>query len=262
MVITWLLNLQQRGIAKVKYRLLAAGIHFLFSAAILSLLLAVVYFIWYPHPYHTVQSVFDVVKLLIGVDLVLGPLLMFVIFNLSKPRRELVRDVSIIVLFQVSALLWGGHITYKMRPLFAVFQEASFHMVVRQDINIEKLSDDVSLPAIWQKPKLIYVEPLSGDEKVQQIVGMLSGEVKDVMFQAERYRPFSNYLDNVLAQALDSSKIVQEPDNKTHINSLLDEYGGAMDEYALYPVVSGFFSSVIVFNRNNFSPLEVVDLKL
>lgn len=246
----------------MKSRLLAAFIHFLFSATIIGLFLGMVFFIWYPQPYHIIHGVYDVVQLLVGVDLVLGPLLMLVIFNVSKPKQELIRDISIIVLFQVVALLWGGHIAYKMRPLFVVFQETSFHTVVRQDIHVEKLSQDLKLPSMWQQPALIYIEPLTSEEKVQLVVDVLSGKVKDIMFQAERYRPFTNYQDDVLALSLDVARLVQEPRNKQLIDALLAKEGGRIDEYIFYPVESGVFESVIVFKRNDFSPVDVIDLKL
>ena len=105
----------------LKTRVIAAGLHFIVSFIVISIALSIIYFIWYPKPFYIIHSVFDAVKVALIVDLVLGPFLTFVVFNLSKPRLELIRDLSIIVLLQVVALSWGLHITHKMRPDFFCF---------------------------------------------------------------------------------------------------------------------------------------------
>ncbi len=185
----------------MKTRLIAAGLHFLASAFVVSLILGVIYFVWYPAPFYTIHSAFDAVKVLLLVDLVLGPFLTMLIFNVLKPRSELIRDFSIIVVFQLLALGWGIHITYKMRPDFFVFQDNTFYSILKYEVNVEDLNDDVSLPEIWQRPKAIYIEPFDQQEAAQRLQSVIKGErIAGAMYQAERYRPLSLQMDSQYMQ--------------------------------------------------------------
>ena len=49
--------------------------HFLLSAVIVSVILACIFFVWYPSPLFEINGATDILKILVGVDLVLGPLL-------------------------------------------------------------------------------------------------------------------------------------------------------------------------------------------
>ncbi|MCK4710258.1 MAG: hypothetical protein KAU21_16695, partial [Gammaproteobacteria bacterium] len=185
----------------MKIRLLAAGIHLLGSALVISLALSVVYFIWYPEPFYTIHSVFDAVKITLVVSLILGPFLTMVVFDLSKQRSVLMRDISIIIIFQALALGWGLHITHKMRPLFLVFQGETFYSMVKGDLEMDGLNESVSPPQIWQRLKPVYVEPLASEEAVKQMEIITSGgKIEGEMYKIEKYKALSVQADNVYMQ--------------------------------------------------------------
>ena len=250
----------------MKTRFIAAGLHFLASVLVISLALSVVYFIWYPEPFYIIHSVFDAVKIALIVDLVLGPFLTLVIFNISKPRSELIRDISIIVLFQVAALSWGLHITYKMRPVFLVFQGATFYTMIKEDIKLDELNENVSLPSIWQRTKPVYVEPLSAEDAVQRMDiithgGMVEGE----MYQAANYKPLSIKMDNVYMQdilnhATSYTVLLKSETWKKKIEQFLISRGGAGEDYLFYSIENpGKFTGIIIYNKDDFSFAGLMD---
>lgn len=250
----------------MKTRLTAAGVHFLGSVIIISLFLSFVYFIWYPEPFYIIHSVFDAVKIALLVDLVLGPFLTMVIFNVLKPRSELIRDISIIVLFQIVALSWGLHITYKMRPVFLVFQGETFYTMIKEDIKLDELNENVSLPSIWQRTKPVYVEPLSSEEVVQRMDiiihgGILEGE----MYQAGRYKPLSMQMDNVYMQdilnhATSYTVLLESKTWKKKVEDFLKSHGGQGEDYLFYSIENpGKFTGIIIFNKKDFSFAGLVD---
>ena len=65
-------------------RFKAASVHFLISVAVFSIFLVFVFFIWYAYPFNLTQGVAEIVYLMAGVDIVLGPLLTLVVFNTAK----------------------------------------------------------------------------------------------------------------------------------------------------------------------------------
>ncbi|VAW80733.1 hypothetical protein MNBD_GAMMA15-136 [hydrothermal vent metagenome] len=243
----------------MKARLAAAGLHFLASAFVISLSLYVIYFIWYPNPFYTMHSVFDAVKIVLAVDLVLGPFLTLVIFNTSKPRKELIRDISIILIIQVSALTWGMHVTYKMRPTFFVFQADTFYPIIREDIDLENLNKEVSPPAIWQSPVTIYIEPLKGMDAIQRLKeaakgGGLTGE----MYKTEKYKPLSLKTDNeyrqdIISQAMSYDFLQKSKTWKSGVEELVLSQGGVIEDYLFYPVENDRFRGLIAFKKTDFS---------
>lgn len=250
------------GFLTMKSRLMASGIHLLISAVVISVFMLVVYFIWYPYPYYRIHSTIDVVKITLGVDLVLGPLITLLIFNTQKPRTVLARDISVIILFQISALLWGIHVTHKMHPLFLVFQQKTFYSVIKQDIDMDRLSKNVSAPGFFQRPKMVYMEPMETKDKVRVFLGMLNKDGRDMMFQASLYKPFSdNNIEDVLAQALDKSRWLNQPVQQKKIDTFLGLHGGVAEDYAFYPIVSGDYKGTLVFKRSDFSIIGLIDSK-
>lgn len=244
----------------MKTRLIAAGLHFLASAFVVSLVLSVIYFVWYPAPFYTIHSAFDAVKVLLLVDLVLGPFLTMLIFNVLKPRSELIRDFSIIVVFQLLALGWGIHITYKMRPDFFVFQDNTFYSILKYEVNVEDLNDDVSLPEIWQRPKAIYIEPFDQQEAAQRLQSVIKGErIAGAMYQAERYRPLSlqmdsQYMQDIIHKSTEYTVLLKSKTWKIKVEQFLQDQGGAGEDYLFYSLDNATqFSGIIIFNKKDFS---------
>ena len=250
----------------MKTRLAAAGVHFMASALVISLALSVIYFIWYPKPFYSIHSVFDAVKIALIVDLVLGPFLTLVIFNVVKPRAELVRDISIIVLFQLAALSWGLHITHKMRPVFFVFQDNTFYSIIQEEIDVEGLSKNTSLPTFWQQPKSIYIEPLRGEEAMQRMDNIVQGgEIKGEMYQASKYRPLSKqmdseYMQDILNHATSYKVLLKSKTWKTKVEHFLESEGGVGEDYLFYSLENATqFSGIIIFNKKDFSFAGLMD---
>ena len=249
----------------MKTRLAAAGLHFLASALVISICLSIIYFIWYPKPFYTIHSVFDAVKIVLAVDLVLGPFLTLVIFNTSKPRKELIRDMTIIVLVQIAALSWGMHVTYKMRPIFFVFYSDTFYPILKADINLEELNKEVSPPAIWESPKMIYIEPLRGKDAIQRLNEMAQGiGLRGEMYQPGKYRPLflqedSAYRQDIISQAMPYSVLLKSKTWKPGVEQLVASRGGVIEDYLFYPVENDRFNGLIAYKKSDFSCAGLVN---
>ncbi len=119
----------------MRFRLRALGLHLLASAAALTLILGTLYLGWYRWPGWYLTDVTQVVMVMVGVDVVVGPLLTFVIASASKPRRELVRDIAIIVAVQLIALIYGSGSLWNGRPLYYAYSETVLQLVQAYDID-------------------------------------------------------------------------------------------------------------------------------
>ena len=83
----------------------AAGIHIGISLIIAAIVGSVIYFVWYPPPYFSVAGGSNLILLIMGVDVVVGPCLTLVVFRAGK--RGLAFDLAVIAVLQVIAFCYG-----------------------------------------------------------------------------------------------------------------------------------------------------------
>lgn len=136
-----------------KDRIKASGIHFGVSLVIALLAAALVFGLWYPYPYREISGGRELFFMVVMVDVILGPLITFIIFNRTKPWRELRRDLAIVVLIQLGALGYGLWTVFVARPVHLVFEYDRFRVVHAVDIPLEMLE---------RAPPGLTVLPLTG----------------------------------------------------------------------------------------------------
>jgi hypothetical protein len=122
----------------MRFRLKAFSLHLLSSATVLTLILGSLYFGWYRWPGWYLTDVTRVVVVMVCVDVVLGPTLTLIIANQKKSRRELTRDIGIIVAVQLCALTYGSVSLWSGRPLYYAFSENVLQLVQAYDINADE----------------------------------------------------------------------------------------------------------------------------
>ena len=115
-------------------RLRAAGIHLGLSALVAAVTAFLVFAFWYPWPYNEVSGGRELFRLVVAVDIVLGPLLTFVVFQTTKPRAELRRDLALIVALQLGGLVYGLWTVHMARPVHLVFEYDRFRVVHQAEI--------------------------------------------------------------------------------------------------------------------------------
>ena len=120
-----------RGIA-LTARLRAAAIHCTLSAIAVGALALLMLQLWYPQPYFTADGGWRVLRIIVLVDVVLGPLLTFVVFNRAK--HELLRDLAVIVVIQIAAFVYGAVTMYQYRPVFLTAAEQNLYTVNWPDL--------------------------------------------------------------------------------------------------------------------------------
>lgn len=115
--------------------------HLLGSLVVALTAAALVFGLWYPYPYSELVGGRELFLLLISVDVICGPLLTLVVFDPKKPGRELWRDIGIVVLLQLTALVYGLNTVAQARPVFLAYEKDLFRVVRMPDIDIRHLAD-------------------------------------------------------------------------------------------------------------------------
>lgn len=117
----------------------AAGWHLLISASVAALAAALVFGLWYPGAYRHLSGGRGLFILVVTVDVILGPLLTFAVFNLKKGWPHLRRDLAIIGVIQMAGLVYGLHTVYVVRPVATVFETDRFRVVTAAEVHEPEL---------------------------------------------------------------------------------------------------------------------------
>src|SRR5215470_6530302 len=108
-------------------RIQAFLIHLGISLTIFGVLAYIVFAVWYPDFFFYTDGGWQGLRLLLGVDLVLGPLLTLIVYRAGKPGLRF--DLTAIGTFQAACLAVGVWIVHGERPLAIVYVDGSFYTI-------------------------------------------------------------------------------------------------------------------------------------
>jgi hypothetical protein len=119
-------------------RVRATIIHFVVSLAIGLTLFLLLWFVWYPAPMLAAIGGHEILLLIIGVDVFIGPLLTFVVFKSGK--RSLKFDLAVIVCLQIAALVYGVSSLWEARPAYIAALGDKFQVVQSTEVTEANLA--------------------------------------------------------------------------------------------------------------------------
>lgn len=164
--------------SRLKASAFAACVHFSFSMVVAIICAAVVFGLWYPYPYRELSGGLALFVLIVSVDVVCGPLLTSVIFNPVKPRKELVRDLTLVALIQLAALAYGVYALAHARPVYMVFEVDRFNVISAIDVDevaLAKAAKQWNTLPLWGPQVIGSREPKDADERAKSLDMSLQG---------------------------------------------------------------------------------------
>jgi hypothetical protein len=179
----------------MRFRFKAFTWHLVGSAAALALTLGLLYLGWYHWPGWYLADLPKVLAIMVGVDVVLGPLLTSIVADVAKPRRVLARDLAVILLVQLVAFGYGITTLWHGRPLYYAFSGDCLSIVQAQDIehgdSADAAAKNSSLAPHWYSlPRWIWA-PLPNDPKeADKIIESSIQGGFDVIARPSYYRPW------------------------------------------------------------------------
>ena len=125
---------------RLRFALRYALRHALVSLLVAGLSALFVFGLLYPPPTSAMLGVGSIFLLLLGVDVVCGPLLTLLLANPAKPQRERWLDFSLVGLVQLAALLYGLHSLWAARPVVLAFEVDRLVIASANEVQTETLS--------------------------------------------------------------------------------------------------------------------------
>jgi hypothetical protein len=179
----------------------AFAIHFTLTALLAVIAAAIIFWVWFPSPFDRMIGGAELFALVVGCDLVLGPLISLVVYDSRKSRGKLVFDYCVIGLLQLAALGYGLWIVASSRPVYVAFALDRLEIVAAADIL------PAELPAA-RDPRYRSL-PITGPRRVAIVV--LPEDHEDALWKAlegneeparpKFYVPYESQLPEIRARA-------------------------------------------------------------
>lgn len=243
----------------LKKKLKASFIHFLISfIVIITAFLLIIYF-WYPDSTFKISTFKEIATLVIAIDMVLGPLLTFIIF---KPHKKSLKfDLTTIALLQIGALIFGIYNLYLAHPVYIVFNIDRFTLVSAVDAR----PADVKLSSLetskLYSPKYVVTKlPEDIVERNKLILDTLEKGRSDFVLKSQYYLPYAEYKSIVPEKSLDP-KIVFETDGaKKELDKFLNKYGKSVTDYIYLPVQGALKDAVWALDAKTIEPVDILPI--
>lgn len=121
-------------------KVFAFCVHFIATALLGACAAALIFLVWFPHPFASMIGGTELFLLVVGCDLVLGPLLSLVVYDRRKTRRALIVDYTVIGVAQIAMMAYGVYIVAGTRPVVVAFSMDRFEIVTARDIDDQELA--------------------------------------------------------------------------------------------------------------------------
>ena len=240
----------------------AALIHLGLSALVAATIVAVMVLVWYPSPYFAVAGGATLLMLIIGVDVVLGPLLTFVVFDPAK--KSLVYDLAVIAMLQVAALIYGIHVMASARPAFVVYLRGGFDVVSANDVVTEGMAE-VALPEFRSVPLTgprLAAARVPVDPGLQLKIGMESmAGGPDFSAYPRYYIPYATASREAAARGKPLAALAKvSPENAAAVAKLTGSSGKSVDELVYLLLRARGAPMSIVLDKANGDVVGVLPL--
>lgn len=236
-----------------KDRFVAAGVHLSISLMVAIAAAAFVFGVLFPPPFREISGGASLFKLLISVDVVVGPLLTWLVFSRRKPASELRRDLSVIAVLQLIALVYGLWSMYMARPVYLVHEVDRFVTVSAADIDPTDLpsakTEFQTLP--WSGVRAIGLrEPKDGAEKLKGMELAIAG--KDLSLQPWLWQELSDVNRKAIHERSKplSDLVVRNDVNRQLVDTWLADRKDAATGYRFFPLVAREHYWTVVLDQN------------
>jgi hypothetical protein len=237
----------------------AAAIHFSISLVIGIAIGALLFGVWYPPPFFHAAGADKLVLLLVGVDVVLGPLLTLVVFESGKPGLKF--DLACIAIVQALALGYGVSVMTRSRPVFLVAAVDRFLLISANDLDDADLAQG-SKPEFrtrsWTGPRLVGAQlPINVEDRNSILFSGVAG--KDVDKFPRYYVDYASVAQDLVkkAQPLDALTKL-DAESRADLDAAVRGTGKAATDIVWVPMLARKASIVMLLDRATGAPLHAV----
>lgn len=248
--------------SSLRERLRAAGIHLLVCAVVAVGIGAVVFGAWYPGPLPALLGVGAILAIVVGVDLVVGPLFTLLVFDRSKPRLKW--DLATIAALQIVALAYGVHTLYQGRPAFMVLVKDRFEITSPADLrpqDREAAGDNPYARIDPMRPRWVAARLPTGTDQQNALTFEAIEQGRDVQHHPRFYVEYASERQTALERALPLSRLrTLNPKRGAEIDALVARSGREEGALRYLPLRGPAGDGAVLIDAKDAAVIEVTGL--
>lgn len=246
-----------------KSRSTAAAVHLGVSMLVAALAAWLVFRVWYPYPYNEISGGRELFTLIVAVDVVLGPLLTFAVYNIAKRRRELLLDILVIAVLQIAALAYGLWTVFQARPVYLVHEVDRFQVVTAADIDtaeLKKALPELQALPMWGVRTIGVRKAKDSQEMLASIEQAMAG--RDVSMRPDWWVPMGPTQIDILAQRGKSVEWLKAkgPEAVQRVDAVLRSAGVPDADLWVFPVVARSTGWSVLIHRQRYEVVAFVQV--
>lgn len=224
----------------------ASGIHLAISAGIFLVFVYILFFHWYPLPYFHSDGGWQGIRIMLFVDIVLGPVLTLIIYDYKKTRNKIIFDLSVIGIIQVGALIWGINAVYQGRPVVIVYHEGSFHSQEARDFT--RLGEDISKIKGDEHPPIVVVESLKGRADGENRIAYYNAGYSELQILST-YKSVASSLDTFKKELQEINFYIRRYNKRKMLENFLNKNNKKSDDVIAVNYIGKFSGGLILFDK-------------
>lgn len=187
--------------AALRERARAAGLSLAVSAAVVGSVAAAIAIFLHTLPFFWASGGISLIAIVAMVDIVLGPLLVFLVYD--RRKKSLRRDLVVIICIQLAAIAYGIHASVLARPVLMTFVVDRFELVSAAEVDAEELAKapEQFRNLSWTGPMLAAARMPDNKEEREQILFASTSYGIDLRHLLRHYVDYSTQRDEVIARA-------------------------------------------------------------
>ncbi|HEY9033325.1 MAG TPA: hypothetical protein VIN71_05245 [Pseudomonadales bacterium] len=194
------------------------------------------------------------IKILAAVDMVLGPLLTFLVYRPGKKGLKL--DLAVIALCQFAALAYGLHSIHASRPTYLVFYGDTFYLADNRQIDQKQLADPSLSVGLFGQPKVV-VASIPGTNQERFLMAMEQMEKgRPIQFSARYLTDFREIDSKTLQQQQLSTASLKKSADRQLAQRI--SYYESLPGYALFHLLSHVGNMIAVVDIEQRQIIDVL----
>lgn len=236
--------------ARFKPAFKAMSVHFGLSLLVAAIVALLVFTLWFPYPYRELAGGRELFILVMAVDIVCGPLLTFVLFSPTKPKKELITDISLIAIIQILALCYGIWTVWQVRPLFLVQEADRFNIISAANIgtkDLELLPANLR-PKLFGDPIKVSLRIMTFEERESLNIQIKSGgkDASELPIFYENFQGNKAFQNGHELREL----LITHPQHKIAVANLIDNSNKINRDKTRYLYIVGRQYWIVVINQS------------
>lgn len=230
--------------------------HLLLSVCVIGAILAFVLLVWYPSPFAKAVGVTQIMLILASIDVIIGPVLGFLVYK--EHKKSLKFDLAVIILVQICALGFGVYSVAQGRPVWVAYNVDRFELVRNNDIILDNIAqaDPKFQKASWLKPQFVATQFAKDKEKRQDdMFAEIAGGVS-IAQRPERYVSLDIAKDSIKQRTL-SLEVLKKYNTPNRVEDISKKYPMAM---GFVPLKANAVDMTVLVDKDG-NVVKVVDLR-